>query len=102
MLQHLKGADAFVFCHKTQESPRSLIEALACGLPLVGYHSEYASHLISEKCGGIFSPMDDIASVVSRWLVCLIRRPLASCRNELLVMALGLQPMVCLDIDRSL
>ena len=64
LLQQLKAADAFVFCHKTQELPRNLIEALACGLPVVGYRSEYASHLISKNGGGSLMPMDDVAALV--------------------------------------
>jgi colanic acid/amylovoran biosynthesis glycosyltransferase len=66
LLQQLKSADAFVFCHKTMESPRNLIEALACGLPLVGYRSEYASHLVSKNGGGILSLIDDIPTLASR------------------------------------
>jgi glycosyltransferase involved in cell wall biosynthesis len=65
MLQAMKSADAFVFCHKTQESPRCLIEALACGLPLIGYHSEYASHLINQNEGGHLSVPNDIASLTA-------------------------------------
>ena len=37
----LRAAHLFLFCHKTPESPRSLIEALVSGAPLVGYDSAY-------------------------------------------------------------
>jgi glycosyltransferase involved in cell wall biosynthesis len=59
ILKQLKQYDAFVFCHKTQESPRCLIEALACGLPIVGYASDYAQDLIVENSGGVLSPIHD-------------------------------------------
>ena len=45
VLQALQRADLFVFCHKTPESPRCLIEALMSGTPIVGYHSPYAADL---------------------------------------------------------
>lgn len=54
-LRELKSFDAFVFCHQTPESPRCLIEAMVCGLPLIGYDSPYPNHLISEHCGGILT-----------------------------------------------
>ena len=37
LLRELKARDVFVFCHKIPESPRCLIEALQCGVPIVGY-----------------------------------------------------------------
>lgn len=65
LLIALKNADAFVFCHKTRESPRCLIEALACGLPLVGYRSDYASQLVAEHHGGLLISPDDVASLAA-------------------------------------
>lgn len=55
----LAGSDMFVFCHKTPESPRCLIEALICGTPIVGYDSPYPADLISENGGGVLTPRDD-------------------------------------------
>lgn len=46
LLGKLRIAHIFVFCHKTPESPRSLIEALMAGTPIVGYQSHYASDLL--------------------------------------------------------
>ena len=63
ILKSMKSFDAFVFCHKTQESPRCLVEALACGLPIVGYSSNYAKQLIEDHSGGMLSPIDDIAAL---------------------------------------
>jgi glycosyltransferase involved in cell wall biosynthesis len=51
VLIELKRFDAFLFCHKTLKSPRCLIEALACGLPLIGYRSPYPEKLISGHGG---------------------------------------------------
>jgi len=46
LLNILRAAHVFVFCHKTPESPRALIEALMSGAPIVGYKSHYASDLL--------------------------------------------------------
>src|SRR5262249_53858545 len=58
LLAKLRSFDAFVFCHKIPESPRCLIEALICGLPLIGYDSNYARDLIRNG-GGLLSPIHD-------------------------------------------
>jgi len=63
VLNALKTFDAFVFCHKTLESPRCLIEALSCGLPIVGYRSPYPEDLLSGLSGGILVEQNSIASL---------------------------------------
>ena len=55
----------FVFCHKTPESPRNLIEALVSGTPLVGYDSPFPKDLISAHGGGLLTPKDDVGALVS-------------------------------------
>jgi colanic acid/amylovoran biosynthesis glycosyltransferase len=55
LIARLRSFDLFMFCHKTQESPRCLVEALICGLPLVGYETPYPRDLIKEHEGGILS-----------------------------------------------
>jgi colanic acid/amylovoran biosynthesis glycosyltransferase len=57
LIEKLRSFDLFMFCHKTKESPRCLIEALICGLPLVGYDSPYSRDLISANGGGILTPI---------------------------------------------
>lgn len=57
-LNQLRASDAFVFCHKTPESPRCLIEALICGLPLIGYETAYSKDLVRDG-GGILTPLND-------------------------------------------
>jgi colanic acid/amylovoran biosynthesis glycosyltransferase len=58
ILRELHISDAFVFCHKTPEAPRCLIEALMCGLPIVGYDSNYPRDLIRHG-GGMLMPVND-------------------------------------------
>lgn len=65
VLSAFRDADLFMFCHKTPESPRCLIEALVCGAPLVGYHSSYAAELTGRRGGGVFAPVGDVAELAS-------------------------------------
>lgn len=65
ILKALREAHLFVFCHKTPESPRNLIEALVSGTPIVGYESPFPKDLISANGGGLLSPKDDVQALVS-------------------------------------
>ncbi|MEO1680565.1 MAG: glycosyltransferase [Pseudomonadota bacterium] len=56
----LQGFDILLFCHKTRESPRILIEALMNGTPIVGYRDAYSADLISKAGGGRLVAPDDI------------------------------------------
>lgn len=60
LLTAMKSAHVFLFCHKTPESPRCLIEALVCGTPIVGYGSAYARDLVAAHGGGRFVDVGDI------------------------------------------
>jgi colanic acid/amylovoran biosynthesis glycosyltransferase len=59
-MKELKSSDIFLFCHKTLESPRNLIEALQCGLPIVGYGTRYSQSLIEENGGGALTGSQDV------------------------------------------
>lgn len=59
LLETMQKHDLFVFCHKIAESPRCLIESLICGTPIVGYYSRYAEDLLSERGGGLLSPINE-------------------------------------------
>ena len=65
ILEALRKAHVFVFCHKTPESPRNLIEALVSGTPIIGYDSPFPKDLISANVGGLLSPKDDVKALVS-------------------------------------
>ncbi len=54
VLKEIQDAHLFLFCHKTPESPRCLIEALISGTPIVGYDGVYARDLVSTNGGGEF------------------------------------------------
>lgn len=59
VIEELREADVFLFCHLTPESPRCLIEALASGCPIAGYASGYSSDLISAHGGGVLVDRGD-------------------------------------------
>lgn len=61
----LHQAHVFVFCHKSPESPRNLVEALVSGCPVVGYESGYASE-ITKDGGGVLVPVGDIAALTDQ------------------------------------
>lgn len=65
ILETLRNAHAFVFCHKTPESPRNLIEALVSGAPIVGYSSPFPQDLIATHGGGVLTPLNDPAALAS-------------------------------------
>jgi colanic acid/amylovoran biosynthesis glycosyltransferase len=59
ILDQLRRAQLFVFCHKTPESPRNLVEALVSGTPIAGYKGLYARDLVSASGGGLLTPAND-------------------------------------------
>jgi glycosyltransferase involved in cell wall biosynthesis len=65
VLQSLRDADLFLFCHKTPESPRCLIEALISGTPIVGYDGAFARELTETNGGGTLVALDDVDSLAA-------------------------------------
>lgn len=66
VLEKYRSADIFVFCHKTPESPRCLIEALVSGTPIVGYEGAFARDLISGHGGGRLVPLNDVDALAAQ------------------------------------
>lgn len=62
----LRRSHLMLFCHKTPESPRCLIEALTSGTPIVGYDSAFPRELIEAQGGGRLAPPDDVAALAER------------------------------------
>ncbi len=59
MLDAVKQADIFMFCHKTSESPRNIVESLASSCPIIGYESRHARDLVEKQGGGEFCQIND-------------------------------------------
>lgn len=68
ILETMRQHHIFMFCHKTPESPRCLVEALVSGTPIVGYDSAYPRGLVAEYGGGIFTPLHDQAALAEQVL----------------------------------
>lgn len=66
VLEKYRGTDVFLFCHKTPESPRCLIEALISGTPIVGYDGAFARGLIAQNGGGALVATGDIDALVDQ------------------------------------
>ncbi|EBA18646.1 Glycosyl transferase, group 1 [Roseobacter sp. SK209-2-6] len=66
LLEELQRAHIFLFCHKTPESPRCLIEALTSATPLVGYGGAYACDLIAAHGGGHLVKPGDTEALAQR------------------------------------
>ena len=65
ILTTLREVHILLFCHKTPESPRCLIEALICGAPIVGYDGAFARELVASHGGGLLVPLNDIAELAT-------------------------------------
>jgi len=63
VLEAMRRSHIFLYCHKTPESPRCLIEALISGCPIVGYASAYPQDLVAQNGGGSFAPLNDTATL---------------------------------------
>jgi glycosyltransferase involved in cell wall biosynthesis len=66
LLDRMKSSHIFLFCHKTPESPRCLIESLVCGTPIVGYGSAYARDIVAEHGGGQFADVGNVRQLADR------------------------------------
>jgi glycosyltransferase involved in cell wall biosynthesis len=58
ILATLRHHHLFLFCHKTPESPRCLVESLVSGSPIVGYGTAYSEGLVADYGGGLFVPLN--------------------------------------------
>lgn len=63
ILSAMRDSHIFLFCHKTPESPRCLIESLVSGCPIVGYTSAYARDLVTPDGGGAFVDVGDASGL---------------------------------------
>jgi glycosyltransferase involved in cell wall biosynthesis len=74
VMQRIREASVFLFCHKSLESPRCLIEALMVGTPIVGYDSPFPADLILKHRGGVLTPKDDVETL-SNALTGVLKQP---------------------------
>jgi hypothetical protein len=63
VLRAYREAQIFLFCHKTPESPRCLIEALASGTVLAGYDGAYVRDLTAQYDSARLVPIGDVSGL---------------------------------------
>jgi glycosyltransferase involved in cell wall biosynthesis len=61
----LRAAHLLLFCHRTPESPRVLIEALVSGTPILGYDGAFAREITARHGGGVLVPLGDVAGLAA-------------------------------------
>ncbi|BBD99740.1 hypothetical protein SAMIE_1032410 [Sphingobium amiense] len=66
LLAALRDSDMLLFCHRTAESARCLIEALVSGCPIIGYDGGYPRGLVERHGGGLFVPPADSTALADR------------------------------------
>jgi colanic acid/amylovoran biosynthesis glycosyltransferase len=66
LLEQMRANDLLLFCHKTPESARCLIESLVSGCPIVGYGSAYPRGLVADRGGGVFVSQNDVTGLADR------------------------------------
>lgn len=66
LLKMMRDSDLFVFCHKTPESPRCLIEALMSASPILGYGTSYSEDLLGDLANRLLVPCDQVTALVDR------------------------------------
>ncbi len=65
VLSVMRDSDLYLFCHKTPESPRCLVEALVSGTPLIGFDSPYPRALIEANGGGRLVEAGDVEALAA-------------------------------------
>ncbi|NJN31108.1 MAG: glycosyltransferase [Synechococcales cyanobacterium RM1_1_8] len=66
VLDQMRRHHLLMFCHKTPESPRCLVESLVVGTPIAGYGSAYPEGLVADHGGGEFVPLHQWQQLADR------------------------------------
>lgn len=65
LVRHLQGADAFLFPSRSEGLSLALVEAQACGLPVIAARCSSMPEVVADGVSGILCPPDDIAAFVA-------------------------------------
>ena len=61
----MQNADALLFPSRSEGHPLVAIEAMACGLPIIGMHGSSVSEAVADGQTGLLCPPNDIEAFVT-------------------------------------
>ena len=61
----MQNADALLFPSRSEGHPLVAIEAMACGLPIIGMHGSSVSEAVTDGQTGLLCPQNDVAAFVT-------------------------------------
>ena len=70
----LQANDLFVSASKSENMPLSVLEAMACGLPMVLVREKGLAELVKENINGVFAKTDDPANIAEK-IMSLLSQP---------------------------
>jgi glycosyltransferase involved in cell wall biosynthesis len=76
--EFLAGLDVFVFCSEWEGMPNAVLEAMACGKPVVAANIPGVKELIENEKNGILYPPGDVQVLAARLERLVKDRPLAA------------------------
>ena len=60
-----RDADVFLSCHRQGDPSCSYLEAMGCGLPVVGFANRMLAALVADSGGGWCVPMGDLSAMAA-------------------------------------
>ena len=61
----MQNADALLFPSRSEGHPLVAVEAMACGLPIIGMHGSSVSEAVTDGQTGLLCPQNDVAAFVT-------------------------------------
>lgn len=61
----MQSADALLFPSRSEGHPLVAVEAMACGLPIIGMHGSSVSEAVADGQTGLLCPQNDVAAFVT-------------------------------------
>lgn len=107
VIPYLQASDVFVLPSRSEAFPVALLEAMACGLPIVATKTSGASEILQDGVLGKLVPIDDVRSLAKGLTEVLVSPDLRSwgqrgCRHILNRYSLGATAESCIKMYESL
>ena len=65
VVEAMQSADALLFPSRSEGHPLVAVEAMACGLPIIGMHGSSLSEAVADGQTGLLCPQNDVAAFVT-------------------------------------